>query len=226
MAIDEMVRKGSKPVISIKKRLWSVLRIVIFMARRGVLKHRRLLKVVGKNLGGSLMFHQSSTKNALGVKQYEFSCSNSPENPGFRFKKRKQLHHYLPSLSIPCMHAHPQEEEEEMEELNSNRYSVGPVLLDMSKEYITRDNLEACQFNGVNEEFCCSGHLQTFEDWKTACSSSLHSSSRWSIREGEEGVHQVDKKAEEFIAKFYNEMELERQFSFCQYREMLARGAS
>ena len=56
------------------------------------------------------------------------------------------------------MHSHPHKEEEEMEELSSSRYSVGPMLLDiMSKEFITRDNLEACQFNGGDEEFCCSG---------------------------------------------------------------------
>ncbi|GLJ50821.1 hypothetical protein SUGI_1082380 [Cryptomeria japonica] len=223
MAIDEMVRAGSKAEMSIEKRLWNVLKMGIFMARKGVLKHSRLLKMVGKNLGGSLMFNQSSTKNEMGVKQYEFSCSSSPKHPVFRFRKRKQLHHCLPSLSIPCMHSHPQAEEMV---LNSFRYSVGPMFLDMTKEYITRDNLEVCQFNVVDKEFCYSDHLQIFEEWKTACSSSLHSSSRWSIREGEEGLYPVDKKAEEFIKKFYNEMELERQFSFCQYREMLARSVS
>ncbi|GLJ50822.1 hypothetical protein SUGI_1082410 [Cryptomeria japonica] len=192
MAIDEMVRAGSKPEMSIKKRLWNVLK----MARKWV-KHSRLLKMVGKNLGGSLMFNQSSTKTVMGVKQYEFSCSSSPKHPVFRFRKRKQLHHCLPSLSIPCMHSHPQAEEMV---LNSFRYSVGPMFLDMTKEYMTRENLEVSQFDVV----------EIFEDWKTVCSSSLHGSSRLSIREVEEGLYPVDKKAEEFIKKFYNEMELQR----------------
>ncbi|XP_010921539.2 uncharacterized protein [Elaeis guineensis] len=36
----------------------------------------------------------------------------------------------------------------------------------------------------------------------------------------------IDSKAEEFIAKFYEEMKLQRQFSLLQYNEMLRRGMS
>ncbi|KAK9282260.1 hypothetical protein L1049_005174 [Liquidambar formosana] len=39
----------------------------------------------------------------------------------------------------------------------------------------------------------------------------------------EEGI---DAKAEEFIAKFYKQMKLQRQISYLQYHEMLSRGAS
>lgn len=41
--------------------------------------------------------------------------------------------------------------------------------------------------------------------------------------EDEQGI---DSKAEEFIARFYEEMKLQRQFSFLQYNEMLRRGLS
>ncbi|CAI9774287.1 unnamed protein product [Fraxinus pennsylvanica] len=37
---------------------------------------------------------------------------------------------------------------------------------------------------------------------------------------------EIDLKAEEFIAKFYRQMKLQRQISYLQYNEMLTRGAS
>ncbi|KAF8394631.1 hypothetical protein HHK36_020845 [Tetracentron sinense] len=40
---------------------------------------------------------------------------------------------------------------------------------------------------------------------------------------GDEGI---DLKAEEFIAKFYDQMKLQRQISYLQYNEMLSRGTS
>ncbi|KAG9459576.1 hypothetical protein H6P81_004084 [Aristolochia fimbriata] len=40
---------------------------------------------------------------------------------------------------------------------------------------------------------------------------------------GDEGI---DNKAEEFIAKFYEQMKLQRQVSYLQYHEMISRGAN
>lgn len=42
---------------------------------------------------------------------------------------------------------------------------------------------------------------------------------------GEE-EEEIDVKAEKFIAKFYEQMKLQRQTSYLQYTEMLSRGAS
>ncbi|KAJ8619444.1 hypothetical protein MRB53_027973 [Persea americana] len=43
------------------------------------------------------------------------------------------------------------------------------------------------------------------------------------LDEGEEGI---DSKAEKFIARFYQQMKLQRQASYLQYNEMLQRGTS
>ncbi|GKU86970.1 hypothetical protein SLEP1_g1433 [Rubroshorea leprosula] len=44
--------------------------------------------------------------------------------------------------------------------------------------------------------------------------------------EEEEEEEEIDSKAEAFIAKFYEQIKLQRQFSYLQYTEMLNRGAS
>lgn len=43
---------------------------------------------------------------------------------------------------------------------------------------------------------------------------------------GCDGAEEIDVKAEEFIAKFYAQMKLQRQISFLQYKEMQNRGTS
>ncbi|KAI6705836.1 hypothetical protein NL676_008798 [Syzygium grande] len=45
-------------------------------------------------------------------------------------------------------------------------------------------------------------------------------------RMGIEEEQGIDTRAEEFIAKFYEQMKLQRQISYLQYREMLNRSAS
>jgi len=40
----------------------------------------------------------------------------------------------------------------------------------------------------------------------------------------ENNDHQVDRQAEEFIAKFYEQLRLQNQMSLLQYQEMLVRG--
>eukprot|EP01018_Ginkgo_biloba_P037671 Gb_33753 [translate_table: standard] len=215
-----------------KKRLWNMLKFALFMIRRGLLKHRMLAqdfhmvmkrgKMFGKNLG-SLMFHhhhhtsRSNSQYAFGVGAYEFSCSNSPANPSFNFTKRR--HHYFPSLGLPCIHPETMDE--------SARF--GSVLqLDYDREYTATDSLRLDDFPSIEEpKYSSEGFDQSYynnydfvcgEDDEVVCSSP---SSRSSSEDG-----QVDRQAEEFIARFYDQIKLQRQFSLSQYQEMLARGAS
>lgn len=51
-------------------------------------------------------------------------------------------------------------------------------------------------------------------------------SKRGVVHEDEEEEEEIDSKAEEFIAKFYEQMKLQRQVSLLQYNEMLNRGMS
>jgi len=41
-----------------------------------------------------------------------------------------------------------------------------------------------------------------------------------------EGAGQVDREAEEFIETFYKQIKFQRQVSWLEYQEMLARGAN
>ncbi|KAL5228305.1 hypothetical protein ABZP36_016570 [Zizania latifolia] len=75
------------------KRMWGYLRAVFFMVRKGVLSKRRLLlgmqlvmrlkrrnKAVARSVANLLSHH-----NHGGGREYEFSCSNSPDVPAGAF---------------------------------------------------------------------------------------------------------------------------------------------
>jgi fructose-1,6-bisphosphatase/inositol monophosphatase family enzyme len=47
-----------------------------------------------------------------------------------------------------------------------------------------------------------------------------------SSREDQDYGHQVDRQAEEFIAKFYEQLRLQNRMSLLQYQEMLDRGTA
>ncbi|KAK9089980.1 hypothetical protein Sjap_023157 [Stephania japonica] len=108
------------------KRLWNVLRIALYMIRKGgVVSKRKLMvdmnlmmkrgRILRKSLG-NLMFHhrQHSSKDATSAtnnyyytstggfgmsNHYEYSCSNSPNPVLFHISRRK--HHYFPCINAP-----------------------------------------------------------------------------------------------------------------------------
>lgn len=193
------------------KRIWNVLRIAFFMMRKGLISKRKMLvdmhlmmdrgKVYGKSLR-NLVFHHSkgnSTQSGSGLQDYEFSCSNSPAI--FNMAKRK--HHYFPThiLHFPCIH--PQDKEE-----------PNTIVLpksDYSNEYFSKDcldhnNLPAVQKLSPLLSPLCRRISNSFG--------------------AEDNDHQVDRHAEEFIAKFYEQLKLQNRMSLLQYQEMLERGAT
>jgi hypothetical protein len=82
------------------ERAWSYLRAVFFMARKGVLSNKRklfismhlLMKRRNKAVASLLSHHH----HALRCRDYEFSCSNSPDPPGGSSSRRR--HAYFPCL--------------------------------------------------------------------------------------------------------------------------------
>uniref|UniRef100_A0A0D6R3S4 Uncharacterized protein n=1 Tax=Araucaria cunninghamii TaxID=56994 RepID=A0A0D6R3S4_ARACU len=195
------------------KRFWNVLRIAFFMIRKGLISKRRMLmdmhvmmkrgKVYGKSLG-NLMFHHSRGNNhGVGLREYEFSCSNSPAPVLFHVPRKKfQIH--MPHF--PCIHPHPIEEDKE-EDPNA---FVFPQL-DYNGEYFTKDCLDQKDLPGPDK---LSPMLSPL-------------SRRISIySEDEDNDHRVDRQAEEFIARFYEQLRMQQQVSMVQYQEMLARGAN
>lgn len=101
------------------KKIWSVVRAVLFMLRRGISKKKLMVdlnmmlkrgKIAGKAFG-NLMFHHhhpdiagvhssnstsSSTACPIGPLEYEFSCSNSPANA----HHPNDFHHFFTSFHL------------------------------------------------------------------------------------------------------------------------------
>ncbi|KAG9143311.1 hypothetical protein Leryth_010228 [Lithospermum erythrorhizon] len=95
----------------IAKKFWHMLRVAIFMLKKGILKSRLLSdlnimmkrgKIAGKAIH-NLMFHHghqwattsaaASTTTRRYIHEYEFSCSNTPMHP-FNLSKRKNAHYH------------------------------------------------------------------------------------------------------------------------------------
>ncbi|XP_010465655.1 PREDICTED: uncharacterized protein LOC104745963 [Camelina sativa] len=100
--------------IPISKKLWNIVRFVMYMLHKGISK-QKLLADFNATLkrGKNLMFHNrrrvpaaSTVTSALPRKEYEFSCSDTP-NYSFPFNiaafKKKNHHNSL----FSCGHAPP-----------------------------------------------------------------------------------------------------------------------
>lgn len=241
MAIVQFQSAGHKP--GMRKQLWNMLRIALFMIKKGVVKQHKMLqdfqvmmkkgKMLGKNLAGSLRFHHSSkSSNSFGSRDYEFSCSSSPARPTVHCTKRRNLQHYFADIALPCIHLHSCQGEELAEMSDWSKRHSAILQLDYNiGEYTTRDNLEASDFPQNEEASCLSIDEWTesseHQEWMKALVPDH--SSRWSSADEDADIDeqvQVDRLAEEFISKFYNDIKLERQSSLIQYQEMLARGTN
>jgi hypothetical protein len=196
------------------KRFWNVLRIAAFMIRKGSLISKRkilmdmhLMRERGKVYGRSirnLVFHHSRGNNhgGFGLQEYEFSCSNSPAI----FHTAKKKHHYFPTniLHFPCIYPHEVEDKEEPNTI------VFPKL-DYSNEYFSNDCLDPYDLPAVQKPSPLLSPL---------CGRISSSSNE------DDNDNQVDRQAEEFIAKFYEQLRLQNQMSLLQYQEMLDRGTT
>ncbi|PKU82632.1 uncharacterized protein LOC110100503 [Dendrobium catenatum] len=99
------------------KQAWNFLRLAFFMMRKGLLSKRKFLslemnlimkrgKLLGKNLGSLIANHHHSKNKHLspashisnGFHEYEFSCENSP-NPVFFHMNTSRIRSYFPCIS-------------------------------------------------------------------------------------------------------------------------------
>ncbi|KAJ7951724.1 Avr9/Cf-9 rapidly elicited protein [Quillaja saponaria] len=116
------------PVVA--KRVWSIMRVVFFMLRKSISKGKLMTdlnmmmkrgKIAGKAIS-NLMFHHhhhhGGSNSSLrshdshisfsAPREYEFSCSNTP-NYFFPISKRHRHHH---NYFFTCAHAPPTQEDE------------------------------------------------------------------------------------------------------------------
>eukprot|EP00252_Welwitschia_mirabilis_P001360 TRINITY_DN11240_c0_g2_i1.p1 TRINITY_DN11240_c0_g2~~TRINITY_DN11240_c0_g2_i1.p1 ORF type:complete len:278 (-),score=39.33 TRINITY_DN11240_c0_g2_i1:11-745(-) len=227
-ATSMAMRRGEEAA----KRFWTSVRMAAFMLRRdGSLRMRKLVlefhlfsKLLRKSLVNLyLNLHQQlktlSEKDlyggvaGLGMEDYEFSCTTSPATPfllhimaaghsqsgGNKKAKKKSKTNYFSLAS--CMQAQAEEEER-----SSNAIVASHPDLNLCAESFCESQEDIGEEAFQEPEKKHEG----FAEEKTE-------------KEDDDGV---DKKAEKFICKFYEQIRLQRQISFIRFDEMLARGAS
>ncbi|XP_059643309.1 uncharacterized protein LOC132285157 [Cornus florida] len=180
------------------KRLWSIVRVVFFMLRKGISKRKLMLdlnmmmkrgKIAGKAIH-NLMFHHHSWSTshcrspdrhvsiATAPLEFEFSCSNSPAFP-FHVSKRKHHHNNHHSHFFACAHAPPTDD-------------------DMATANAVKRVLEMLNSEAASPALPGFGRSPAVRQLRIT-------DSPFPLGDVEYDRH-VDEAAEEFIVKFYNEL--------------------
>ncbi|EHA8591177.1 hypothetical protein COCNU_scaffold035875G000010 [Cocos nucifera] len=196
------------------KKLWNYLRIAFFMMRKGFVSKRRLVmdmnlmmkrgKLLGKSLGNLMFHHHARPRHtpSFGLREYEFSCSNSP-NPVFFHAKRR--HNYF-----PCLNAIAEDPDET---------PARPAVVLPRIEYSPQ-----CSF--LSQELAPGERRSPLPSPFSVRISNYSSEDE----DGDGSGHEVDDEAEEFIRRFYEQLRAQSRIALLQYQEMefqemLARGA-
>ncbi|KAJ1393550.1 hypothetical protein SESBI_34913 [Sesbania bispinosa] len=190
--------EGSQPVVA--KKLWNMVRVFIFMLRKGIAKSKLTVelnlilkrgKLAGKALVNALMLHHQyyaatftcrSHNTFISPREYEFSCSNSPANP---FQAIKRKHH---------------------------RFSKSSQYDDVSTLSAVQKVLEMLNNDKV-ETNCSNSPLVTLPGFgNSPIGRQLRvTDSPFPLKD--EGDSQVDMAAEEFINKFYKDLNLQKRMA-------------
>ncbi|GMH03699.1 hypothetical protein Nepgr_005538 [Nepenthes gracilis] len=194
--------ESNLPVIA--KRLWSVVRVVLIMLRKGICKRRLLLelntmlkrgKIAGKALG-NLMFHHHHHRDGplpySAPGEYEFSCSNSPSSHHSHFSPfhvPKRRNHHNQSHMFASQHAPP---------TNEDYYDNILELIQL--------------YNGGVFEASPSPILPGLGFGKSPMVRQLRiTDSPFPLQNPEEDNNHVDQAAEEFIQRFYKQLKQQKK---------------
>ncbi|KAL2939565.1 Chromosomal serine/threonine-protein kinase JIL-1 [Bienertia sinuspersici] len=99
------------------KKLWNFLRITLIMVRKGLISKKKLImdinlffkrgRLIRKSFSNFLHLHHhhhhhrhQMTRGTFSQREYEFSCSNSPNPVFFHMSSTKRKHHH-PSPQSP-----------------------------------------------------------------------------------------------------------------------------
>ncbi|KAK4745045.1 hypothetical protein SAY87_011357 [Trapa incisa] len=160
------------PLVDYKraKRLWKLLKIVFSVIRKGLISNLHLmLKRDQRPIRGV---------GSLGMSEYEFSCTNSPNPMSFRCPKKKQVFFFLSCLGFPG-------------ELGYDLDKVAHVL-PKTPEYLFNFHLDA-SFD----------HLSC-DRWPLSPYAVRISNYSMEMEDGGDG--QVDHDADEFIRRFHEQL--------------------
>ncbi|KAK7349204.1 hypothetical protein VNO77_06383 [Canavalia gladiata] len=184
------------PIIA--KRVWNIIRVAFFMLRKGISKGKLMMhlniilkrrsKLAGKAIA-NLMFHHhhhhhDTRLQFSATREYEFSCSNTPNNFfAIGNNNKRHRHNHL----FTCAHA-PSTHDDDVVTVNA----VKAVL-------------EILNNNEAMVE--ASPALPGFGRSPAVVRQLRVTDSPFPLRETEEEKdNQVDKAAEEFIKRFYKEL--------------------
>ncbi|GMI86144.1 hypothetical protein like AT1G52140 [Hibiscus trionum] len=193
------------------KRVWSIVRAVLFMLKKGIFSKPKLLVhfhtllkrgkiATSKAIANLLLFHHHHHQvSASAAHEYEFSCSNTP-NYIFPFnlpsKKKTGITNYYHHF-FACTHA-PPTHDDDMATVNAVK-----VVLDMLNDNDNNNNVGA----GV---VAASPMLPGFG--QTPLVRQLRvTDSPFPIRDADDGNGNVDKAAEDFIKRFYKDLKLQNK---------------
>ncbi|XP_022998953.1 uncharacterized protein LOC111493479 [Cucurbita maxima] len=189
---------------AVKKKLWNVLRAVVFMLRKGLNKSKIVFdlhlmlkrsKLAGKAMANLVEFHHGSAfscqtidiaNSYISTRDYEFSCSNSPAYPFRYFNKHRkhQNRHYFPKSYRYDDFSTVTAVQRVLDILHSDQKSEASPLVPLPG--FGKSPLVVRQLRVTDSPF------------------SLKDDSDSQI---------VDKAAEEFIKKFYTDLRLEKSLA-------------
>ncbi|TKY60840.1 hypothetical protein E2542_SST17942 [Spatholobus suberectus] len=199
---DEMEIEASTPVVA--KKLWNIVRVLFFMLRKGIAKSKIMVefdlmlkrgKLAGKALVSNLMLRhhyymtsftcRSHHNTFISPRHYEFSCSNSPAIPFHAPKRSSNKRHFAtPFSSKPSQYDDV-----------STLTSVQKVLEMLNGE---NNNSPLVSLPGFG---------------KSPVGRQLRVTDSPFPLKDEEGDGQVDAAAEEFIKKFYRDLNLQKRMA-------------
>ncbi|KAG6782154.1 hypothetical protein POTOM_011544 [Populus tomentosa] len=195
------------PVIA--KRARGIVRVIFFMLRKGLSKRKLLVdlnmmlkrgnKIASKAIG-NLMFHHHHHNDHRKVSftsapcEYEFSCSNTPTySLPFHISKRRHHHHHYNNF-FPCAFSAPPTHDDH----------------DMVTMSAVKLALEMLNNNEVVLPVEASPLLPGFGRSPIVRQLRI-TDSPFPLRDVDDDNGFVDKKAEEFIEKFYKELRQQKR---------------
>lgn len=182
------------------RRAWNILRLALLWARKGGVFKRRLateLRLLPKFLRGLGHHNIETTPGRHGIVGYgerQLSFDKTPIFPRVAVKVNGSSSMRFLHSHIPCLN---------------------PPVVDFD-----RDEYDDVVYDCARKSFLTNGedqdNLYDEEDEE-------EEEEYMSYEENDNEENNVDTRAEEFIAKFYEQIKLQRQISYLQYNEMLNR---
>ncbi|KAG2603150.1 uncharacterized protein LOC120710821 [Panicum virgatum] len=208
---------------AVGKRMWSYLRAVFFMARKGLLSNKRKLllgmhllikrrnKAVSRTVAALLSHHHRhghGSNHALRRRGYEFSCTNSPDPAA---SSRRHLAYF------PCLGAVAEEDAAGRIEYYGAAAAASPAP-SSSPGLLLREELAPGE-PAAEESYCCACASPALLLGGGDGAFSVRVSNYSSEDEGgaAAGHQAVDDEAEEFIRRFYEQLRRQNTVALLPY---------